>query len=519
MSRTSRCAVVVFAVFALLLTLVVAPAASADSGRSRGGAESQVKKAARALTGGDEKRIEELESIVSSAEGTRWTLDEGLNPGEGATQPGPYSLELHYDTDDDLFRLDYDLVSFGFVDRQVSEIVNENAGFIVGQDNNFGPPDGQAAMLTDRWVSTRLHQHLMNPAALVQIMLTEDLDIDRVGRARIDGRRQDVLRIRRDDAPPLRVFLDKRTHLITQVTTEESDPLRRDVRLEVRYFDWTGTDAGILAPGRVKVYYDGELVQDEIRTSTVYNTDIDDSLFEPPAGLVFEFDSFLAQRGVLSHQHIQSFAALGFPRDGIQLNVESTEFAPGVHWITGGSHHSLLVEQDDGFVLVEAPLDEYRAQALLDFVAANFDDRLITHIVQSHHHADHSAGVRTILAQGATLVAGDTAVSFWSDVVRARSRILPDALSRSDVRPPIEGVPVGDSIAIGSGPNEVGVHSFVQPHATDLLFVEAGGVGFIVDLFNPGAGPIPQVLLDLIAERNLEVNVLTGGHAGFVELN
>lgn len=518
MSRTSRRAMAVFAALALFLTLVVAPAASADSGRSRGRAESLVKKAARALADGDEDRIEELASIVSSAEGTRWTLDEGLNPGEGATQPGPYSLELHYDTDDDVFRLDYDLVSFGFVARQVSEIVNDDAGFIVGQDNNFGPPDGQAAMLTDRWVSTRLHQHLMNPAALVQIMLTEDLDIDRGGRTRIDGRRQDVLRIKRDDAPALRVFLDKRTHLITQVTTKESDPLRRDVRLEVRYFDWTETDQGIRAPGRVKVYYDGELVQDEIRTSTVYNADIDDSLFEPPDGIAFEFDSFLAKRGALSHQHIQSFAALGFPRDGIQLNVESTEFAPGVHWLTGGSHHSLLIEQDDGLVLVEAPLDEYRAQALLDYVGANFDDRSITHVVQSHHHADHSAGIRTILAQGATLVAGDTAVNFWGDVVRAQSRVLPDALSRSGVRPPIQGVPVGGSITVGAGPNAVGVHSFDQPHATDLLFIESAGVGFIVDLFNPGLAPVPQVLLDLIAERGLEVNVITGGHAGFVEL-
>lgn len=515
MSRPTHHILALLGTLAVVLTLVSAPA-SAHS-RSKGGVETRVRKAAEALAAGDEDRIVNLESIVSSAEGTRWTLDEGQDPGEGASQPGPYTLELAYDTDDDEFRLDYDLVSFGFVARQVSEIANGEAGYIVGQDNNFAPP-GEAAMLADRWVSTRLHQHLMNPAALIQIMMTEDLDIDRIGRARVDGRRQDVLRIRRDGAPSVKVFLDKRTHLITQVTTKESDPLRRDVKVKVRYLDWADTEQGILAPGRVKVFYDRELVQDETRISTAYDAAIDDSIFDPPAGLTFELDPFLARRGMLSHQHLQSFAALGFPRDGVQLTVESTEFADGVHWLTGGSHHSLLVEQDDGLVVVDAPLDQYRAQALLDHIAANFPGQSITHHIQSHHHADHSAGVRTILAQGATLVTGETSIDLWRDVVRARSHVLPDALSASRTRPKIDGVPFGSSLTVGDGPNAVGVHSFVQPHSTDLVFVEAAGVGFIVDLFNPAPGPIPETLLDLIADRGLDVDVITGGHGGFVEL-
>jgi len=56
----------------------------------------------------------------------------------------------------------------------------------------------------------------------------------------------------------------------------------------------------------------------------------------------------LAARGEAHHQFLQNFAALDFPRDGLQTEVVATELAPGVFHLTGGSHHSLAVEQADG---------------------------------------------------------------------------------------------------------------------------------------------------------------------------
>ena len=49
------------------------------------------------------------------------------------------------------------------------------------------------------------------------------------------------------------------------------------------------------------------------------------------------------------------------------------------------------------------------------------------------------------------------------------------------------------------------------------MFVVAGGVGFIVDVFNPAPeAPIPQSLLDLIDGRDLAVDIISGGHGGSV---
>ena len=103
----------------------------------------------------------------------------------------------------------------------------------------------------------------------------------------------------------------------------------------------------------------------------------------------------------------------------------------------------MLVEQPDGLVLVDAPLNEYRAQALLDFIEANFPGRPVTHLVQSHHHADHAAGARTIVAAGADLVVERSARKFWSQILRAPSTVVPDALALNPVDFKIIPVPGG----------------------------------------------------------------------------
>ena len=64
------------------------------------------------------------------------------------------------------------------------------------------------------------------------------------------------------------------------------------------------------------------------------------------------------------------------------------------------------------------------------------------------------------------------------------------------------------------------LYSFVQPHSEDLLLVVAGGVAIIVDLYNPAPGvPAPaaaQTIMDTIVDRGLDVDIIAGGHGGFV---
>jgi glyoxylase-like metal-dependent hydrolase (beta-lactamase superfamily II) len=84
--------------------------------------------------------------------------------------------------------------------------------------------------------------------------------------------------------------------------------------------------------------------------------------------------------------------------------VESQKLADGVWFLGGGSHNSVAVEFRDYVAVVEAPLNEARSLAVIDEVHKLVPNKQIQYVVNTHHHFDHSGGLRTYLSQGTTVV-------------------------------------------------------------------------------------------------------------------
>ena len=506
-------------IFSLVLTVQSMPFGYAfDMSHHRDHDMSPVDKAIAAV--GGETALTNLSGFEMKARGLRWTLDEGFVAGEGSTEEarGSFDVQLTYDVEGDNLRLDYEIAAAGF-ERVVSEIINGSLGVMDGQNSNFGAPQ-VTDMLSDRWASIRKHQRLLNPHLILQDIL-EDPTIVTDGGMVMDRRRHHHVLTVEDGVVPLKLVIHARSGRLLKITTIESDELRRDVPLEIWFGAWRHVGDGLRFPRLAVVFYDREIVQLELRTQIEVNPEIDPELFELPDDASPEFDEELAIRGDVSHQYLQSFAALGFPRDGVQPFVDATLLAPGIYHVTGGSHHSLAVEQDDGVVIVEAPLDDIRSLAVIDWAADTFPDKDITHAVMSHHHADHSAGLRTYVAEGATTVMHENAVEFFEHIFDAPSEIVPDSLEENPFEATIEPVPADGSTVLQSTMNPVSVYPIAGGHAEDLVIVEAGGIVFVVDLYTPfpGAPALPPgglVLADRIEELGLEVEAIAGGHGGVI---
>jgi glyoxylase-like metal-dependent hydrolase (beta-lactamase superfamily II) len=86
------------------------------------------------------------------------------------------------------------------------------------------------------------------------------------------------------------------------------------------------------------------------------------------------------------------------------VRVESQKVADGIWLIAGGSHNSVAVEFKDFITVVEAPLSEERSLAVIKETQKLIPNKPIRYLVMTHHHFDHSSGIRTYLAQGAILV-------------------------------------------------------------------------------------------------------------------
>ena len=469
----------------------------------------------KALAGvGGQEALENLSTLSIEATGTEWVLWESFSPDTPAREAGTFTVAINYDIAGDNLRLDY-VRNFSGVPRaaEFSLIIAGDLGFIDGVDGRFGPPARN--MSSDLWAAVRRQQMFLNPHLILRKVIADPALLTEGDDEFLDGVNHHRLVVE-DEVFPITLYVNAETGQLTKVSTMEADHLTRDTELEFFYADWQPIDGGLLFPTEVKIAFGGHTVHERTRSSIEVNPALDSSLFEFPQGAAPVFDAALAMRGKLTHEYLQMFAGLGFPRDGFQVEVTATEIAEGVHHLTGGSHHSMLIEQENGIVIAEAPLHPERGEAIIEWVESQFPGKPITHVISSHHHADHSAGLRAFVAHGTTIVLHEAAQPLFEAVFQAPSTLLPDALENNPVAATIETVPAGGSYTIPDASRPVDVHSVENPHAEDFVVTHVpGGPLFVVDIFSPpGNAGAAMGLNNGIAPLDLDIAVIAGGHGG-----
>ncbi len=299
---------------------------------------------------------------------------------------------------------------------------------------------------------------------------------------------------------------------------------RRDVPLEVAYADWQPYGS-IFFPTTVTITLAGESIYQETRTNIEVNPTLAGTLFDIPAGITPVFDAGLADRGKRTSQYVQSFAAIGFIKDGAHTTVDAVEIAPGagVFHLLDSSNNSLVIEQQNGIVVVEGVLHDLRAGAIIDWIHTNFPGKPITHIINTHYHLDHAGGTRLFAAEGATIVVHAAAESFYADMLqRTNTTILPDALDVNPVTPNFQTVPQGGSVRIDDALRPVVVFPVDTTHSADMTitFVENAGVIFVSDIYSPGGaagGGAIEFNNAVVASGINDPNfTIAGGHGGTI---
>lgn len=111
--------------------------------------------------------------------------------------------------------------------------------------------------------------------------------------------------------------------------------------------------------------------------------------------------------------------------------VEAQQVAEGVWFLTGGSHHSVAVAFSDFVAVVEAPLNEERSLAVIDEVKRLVPGKPIRYLINTHHHVDHSGGLRTYVAEGATIVTHQINRAFYESMFEEPRVVSADKLSQN----------------------------------------------------------------------------------------
>ena len=197
------------------------------------------------------------------------------------------------------------------------------------------------------------------------------------------------------------------------------------------------------------------------------------------------------------------------------INVTAEPVGKGVWLLGGGSHHSALVEFSDHLMLIEAPQSEARTLAVIARAKQTVPNKPLTQLVTTHHHFDHTAGLRAAIAEGMNVIthAGN---EDWVKRMAARPHtIQPDALANNATRLVVETVDGDKTYSDGSMTVQL-FHVAGNPHSDTMLmaYVPRERVLIQADAYSPGAGPhlYAANLLENIQKRNLRVDRIVPLH-------
>ena len=173
--------------------------------------------------------------------------------------------------------------------------------------------------------------------------------------------------------------------------------------------------------------------------------------------------------------------------------VEMEQLAAGVWYVAAAGIRNWAVEFRDHVVVVEGPTSEARSRAVNEAILTQIPNKPIRYVVNTHAHYDHAGGLRTYVAQGATVVTHEMNRPFFEQVWARPRTIVPDLLSQSPKPATFETVADKKVMADGTQTLEL-YHLKESRHnsATLIAYLPRERLIYWGDGYNPPAGDDPR---------------------------
>ena len=110
-------------------------------------------------------------------------------------------------------------------------------------------------------------------------------------------------------------------------------------------------------------------------------------------------------------------------------DAPTEKLGDGVYLVSGG-YAALVVDFKPYIVVIEGGQSEERSDAVIAAAKKLIPKKRIRYVVNTHHHIDHSRGLRRYVAEGATIVTHRINAPYFERVFAAPKTLNPDALSR-----------------------------------------------------------------------------------------
>jgi glyoxylase-like metal-dependent hydrolase (beta-lactamase superfamily II) len=163
-------------------------------------------------------------------------------------------------------------------------------------------------------------------------------------------------------------------------------------------------------------------------------------------------------------------------RGGSAANPQPIKVADHVWFMNGNT----FFEFDDHITMVEANRQDAALQAILTVVNTLVPGKRVTQVIQTHHHFDHSVGLRAAVAEGLTIIAHRGNEGIFREVVSRPAKLFPDALGRNPK--PLKFMPVDDHLNLKDATNEIDIYHLIgNYHMANAVIVHVPASRVLVE--------------------------------------
>jgi glyoxylase-like metal-dependent hydrolase (beta-lactamase superfamily II) len=322
-----------------------------------------------------------------------------------------------------------------------------------------------------------------------------------------------------DQGTNFTILFDRGTHLPAAIRTRDDDNIHGDSSYDLVLADWKTVAGAKLAQSLsyqingvevAKVNYRDVTANGPIAADAFAIPDAVKAVAGPPATGNVPYQWVL--RRLFLTRYLESDDVI-FPTGG---GLKLVELAPNVQHVEGGTANNLIVAMKDYLVIFDAPYGELQSRWTIDAAKAKYPGKPIKYLVLTHHHMDHTGGMRTFVAEGATIVVPSPDKAYFEKDVAAPRTLVPDDLQKKPTVANI--VEVKDQMSLKDDTDEIRIYNITNPHVQGMFIghVVKGNVLYVTDLISPrGAIERSEATVavgEAVRKFGISGAVVAGGH-------
>ena len=431
--------------------------------------------------------VRETTTLVLEGQGRTYRLGQNKSPRSDLPYYEVENYLLQIDFANERWRLRQDRTSTFLTGSPVY-----GARQISGLDKDvaYTEQSGQTVRASERVAAERWAEMHHTPIGILLLALDETSSVTNLR----EEEGQQVVDVAAANGTQFTLFVDGDTGLPSKVMSSAYHPNLGDVGIET-LFDDSAETGGLGGFGA------------RLTLPRTYTTQLD-------RFLISEYRVRANPNGQVGDLAAPADARLAAPAIAA-ASVEVEEVAGGVWYLTGQSHHNVLVEFDEFLALIEAPQSETRELQ---------PDKSLQYVINTHHHFDHSAGIRAAVSEGLTVVTHELNRSFFEDMLARPHSIVPDALARNPQPLTLETVTGREPYELSNGRRTLQIYRIEGDLHSDgilMAYLPRERILLEADAYSPTSreAPFAEVLLRNIEDRGLRVTTILPLHGGVAELD